>query len=203
MIQSKEKELAVVIANGETEDKETPDYAKGVVENFLLELESLHSQVGSEKTSLQSESVKEVCDSQEVAKNDLVTKSSDAGTCDSSGWLTETKTFRSTSLLEQFDKTVNHKSPISGTESVTSDAGKVVISPSYFQLLSVEDEVEEAEEAADILEEGEIRNAVKVKDRKAGTQQKRAKKTYQLGRSKNLKALSIKVQHKKSSIRKI
>ncbi|KAG2250464.1 hypothetical protein Bca52824_080600 [Brassica carinata] len=148
--------------------------------------------VGSEKASLQSESVREVCDSQEVVKNDLVTKSSDAGTGDSSGWLTETKTFCSTSLLEQFDKKVNHKSPISGTESVTSDAGKVVISPFRFQLLSVEDEVEEAEEAADILEEGEIRNAVKVKDRKAGTQQKRAKKTYQLDRSKDLKALSMK-----------
>lgn len=80
MIQSKEKELA-----GEREDKETPDNAKGVVENFLLELESLHSQVGSEKASLQSESVREVGDSQEVVKNDLVTKSSDAGTGDSSG----------------------------------------------------------------------------------------------------------------------
>lgn len=53
------------------------------------------------------------------------------------------------------------------------------------------------------MEEDEIRYMAKTKDKKGGTQAKRAKTGYQLGSSKDLKALSMKIQHKKSSVRKI
>lgn len=43
----------------------------------------------------------------------------------------------------------------------------------------------------------------KIKDKRGGQQSKRSKKGPQLGRSKDLKALSMKYQHKKSSVRKI
>lgn len=117
------------------------------------------------------------------------------------GWLTATKTFKSSSLFEKFDKSLSSDSHGNGLAS--SETDRVIISPSRFQPLLDDEDSVDAKDTIDNLEEGEIRSVAKTKDKKGGSQAKRSKKGYQLGRSKDLKAMNMKVQHKRSSVRKI
>lgn len=92
----------------------------------------------------------------------------------------------------------------SGEESVET---KVLISPSHFQPLANidEDEEEEPLDMEDVLEDGEIQNTGLSKNRKHNSQPKTAKKSarQQIGRSRDLKLLSMKGAPKQFSVRKI
>ncbi|KAL0715924.1 hypothetical protein Bca4012_065246 [Brassica carinata] len=134
----------------------------------------------------------EVAEYQAMYKSELAINTTKVETGGLSGWMMATKTFRSTSLLEKFDKNLISASLVSSAESVTYDIGKVVISSSFFQSLSVDEDIVDVTEDGETLEEGEIRNMVKAKDRKGGTQTKGTKKGYQLGRSKDLRAMNMK-----------
>ncbi|WZZ34693.1 hypothetical protein YC2023_018094 [Brassica napus] len=76
----------------------------------------------------------EVSNSQAVESTENVTKKTEVEWNGSSGWLTSSKTFKSSSVLKKFDKSSNKESPVLDTGSSSYAVDKMVISPSRFNL---------------------------------------------------------------------
>lgn len=205
VILNKEEDSTVVIVEADPEKSIGLGNGKEVVDGLLQELESLPIGGDSGVVGVQAgnvlETISEVNASQEAENVETATEKKESELSASCGWLTATKTFKSSSLLEKFEKSLS--SDLHGNGSASSETDRVIISPSRFQPLLDDEDSVDAEDTVDNLEEGEIRSMAKTKDKKGGSQAKRSKKGYRLGRSKDLKAMNMKVQHKRSSVRKI
>ncbi|KAF3602826.1 hypothetical protein F2Q69_00035733 [Brassica cretica] len=118
----------------------------------------------------------EVNASQEAENVETATEKKESELSASCGWLTATKTFKSSSLLEKFEKSLSSDSH--GNGSASSETDRVIISSSRFQPLLDDEDSVDAEDTVDNLEEGEIRSMAKTKDKKGGSQAKRSKKGH-------------------------
>ncbi|WZZ27081.1 hypothetical protein YC2023_010482 [Brassica napus] len=157
VILNKEEDSTVVIVEADPEKRIGLGNAKEVVDGLLQELESLP--IGGD-----SENVETATEKQGLELS---------ASC---GWLTATKTFKSSSLLEKFEKSLSSDSH--GNGSASSETDMVIVSPSRFQPLLDDEDSVDAEDTVDNLEEGEIRSMAKTKDKKGGSQAKRSKKGY-------------------------
>ncbi|KAF3527788.1 hypothetical protein DY000_02040300 [Brassica cretica] len=142
----------------------------------------------------------EVNASQEAENVETATEKKELELSASCGWLTATKTFKSSSLLEKFKKSLGSDSH--GNGSASSETDRVIISPSRFQPLLDDGDSVDAEDTVDNLEEGEIRSMAKTKDKKGGSQAKRSKKGYQLDSSLR-KALRRKRESSDKSLKRV
>ncbi|KAF2585641.1 hypothetical protein F2Q70_00035934 [Brassica cretica] len=177
---------------------------KEVVDGLLQELESLPIGGDSGVVGVQAgnvlETISEVNASQEAENVETATEKKELELSASCGWLTATKTFKSSSLLEKFKMSLGSDSH--GNGSASSETDRVIISPSRFQPLLDDGDSVDAEDTVDNLEEGEIRSMAKTKDKKGGSQAKRSKKGYQLDSSLR-KALRRKRESSDKSLKRV
>ncbi|KAF2593939.1 hypothetical protein F2Q70_00042393 [Brassica cretica] len=160
VILNKEEDSTVVIVEADPENRIGLGNAKELVDGLLQELESLPIGGDSGVVGMQAgnvlETINEVNASQEAENVETATEKQGMEMSACCGWLTATKTFKSSSLFEKFDKSLSSDSHGNGLAS--SETDRVIISPSRFQPLLDDEDSVDAKDTIDNLEEGEIRS---------------------------------------------